>query len=354
MTTTPTPKAPIRARDLAALVATVPSLLGFVPERSVVAVFIGANRRVTLTMRVDLGEARSAGMAATTVQAARQANAAEIILVGYVQRPGPVLAECLRDIGIAVENATMDDPDPLIVTRMAMVGQEHWAEVPTWSGQAPTRRPLAELHDHAVVAQSIYAGQSVAPSREALGRRFELSSEAQPEGYIDGYREAAEHMRGLAGHERAALVSAILDDVELSEPVTYPKGETLGWLLALVRDGQARDAASTRIRKESATRWLDFWSAVCRATAGEQAVVPLALVGLAAWLKGDGASANIAVDRAAAIEPGQPLVVILRSCLAHGLPPQMWDALVSTFEGMHVETENVEDEPDESDEQVAS
>lgn len=347
MTTTPNqPVTPVR--DLAALVASVPTLLGFQPHRSVVAVFIGSSRRVALTMRVDIHEARKPSMVSTTLLAADRADADEVILVGYTQRPGPVVAELLRDVAIAIEHEAMDAEQPVTVRHMAMVGAEHWCQVPPWSGDALAERPVSELSEHPVVAQRIYDGVAIETSREALGRRIEPGTEAVPEGFATGYAEASEHMRGLAGHESAELVAAILDDAEMREQGTYPDGEALGWLVAAIRDGEARDQASTRITRETALRWVEFWSYVSRMSEGQASVVPLALVGLASWVRGDGAMAGIAAERASAIDPNNALARLVASCNENCLPPEMWEALLDTFHRLSAEGEDEQDVPEDA------
>ena len=152
-----------------------------------------------------------------------------------------------------------------------------------------------------------------------------------PEGFAEGHAEAAAHIRGLAGQERAALVAAMLDDVEMRDAGSYPAGETLGWLVAAIRDGEARDEATLRIHAGSARRWFEFWSHVSRFTDGEQAVVPLALSALAAWVHGDGATALIATERAAAIEPDHLLVRLVQTCVQQCLPPQVWERFLAAF-----------------------
>ena len=318
-----------RISDLTGLVALIPSLLGFQPERSIAIVFV-ANNKIALTMRCDLADARRPELVQTVLMAADRADASELAIVGYVPKPSSVLAELLRDLAIAIEHRSMDLSRRLSVTQLAMVGDEHWCEVPTWTGLAAEERPVAELESHPLVVAHIHDGRAIESSRADLAKRIEFAGNP-PEGFAEGHAEAAAHIRGLAGQERAALVAAMLDDVEMRDAGSYPAGETLGWLVAAIRDGEARDEATLRIHAGSARRWFEFWSHVSRFTDGEQAVVPLALSALAAWVHGDGATALIATERAAAIEPDHLLVRLVQTCVQQCLPPQVWERFLAAF-----------------------
>lgn len=321
--------------DLAGVVAMIPGLLGFVPESSVVLLFLDSSL-VKLTMRVDLDEIHRPELPATIQTAAHRAKADEVVVVGFVPRIGQNVAETLRELAIRVERDALAADRVLTVRSMAMVGSTAWSEVPAW-GVLPVERPVSEVEHHSALAEQVWRGKAPLASRSELARLVEPGSQPAPEGFEDGLREAAAHIADLADDERVALVAAILDDHEVAvadgDAGTGPDGRTLGWLVALVSDEALRDVATTRVNRKSAKDWIAFWANVVRLTSGDACATPLALASLAAWVSGDGALASIAVDHALEIQPDHHLARLVRAAVVACMPPSAWDEVLSVFAG---------------------
>ena len=316
--------------DVSGMLAVVPTLVGFQPSRAIVILFLDEPGRLQLTMRVDLDGANVNEVAATAVMAARRAKASELILVGYIPSISAVIREVLSDLAIIVENETLDSEQPLTVRQMAAVGRDGWCELTPWSREIPPLRPLVEISDHPVAVERIFAGMGVAASRQDLYARVQPGSDPVPDGFAVGLVAQREQMKELAGHEMASLLATLLDGVH--ESGALPDGETVGRIVALVRNGEARDQASLRLSAETSQRWIAFWSSVARCTTDDAAVVPLALVGLASWVRGDGAMSNIAVELAHAMDPTHPLAKIVVTVNGLAIPPETWGALVTAMQ----------------------
>jgi hypothetical protein len=58
------------------------------------------------------------------------------------------------------------------------------------------------------------------------------------------------------------------------------------------------------------------------------APAPLGLLGMAAWINGNGALLNCCVERLEEIDPGYTLGHLLAEISERALPPSLWDELV--------------------------
>jgi hypothetical protein len=80
--------------------------------------------------------------------------------------------------------------------------------------------------------------------------------------------------------------------------------------------------------RDNAEQHLQLWRTVINQTAAGVSHTPLHLAGMAAWITGDGATADIALERAqAAPRPGTPPFVLLDALIDHVVPPYRWTEL---------------------------
>jgi len=92
----------------------------------------------------------------------------------------------------------------------------------------------------------------------------------------------------------------------------------LAWGL---RDADLRDRALTLALGESAPGAEVVWTELTRRAPAPLDAAPATLLAVSAWLRGDGALANVALDRALDSEPGYTLAGLLRTALDACLPP---------------------------------
>lgn len=324
---TSTPKT-LTIRDLSGLIAVIPTLVGFTVERSIVICCL-RGPRVALTMRADLDGANVHPLATTAIMAASRVRATEVIAVGYIPRISQVIHEVLKDTALSIENQTMDDEQPIVVRALAAVGRDGWTELPMWGSEIPELRPLSELTEHPIHVERVVAGMAPAKSRAEIVARVQPGSDAPTDEFLGGWRTQIELMGGMAGHEMASTLDELLSAYEQQPEGELPDQHSMGAMAALVNEGVARDVASLRVSTETSHRWVDLWSAIARSTDDQAALAPLAVCGLASWVRGDGALANACVDQADAIcdrvgAPRHPLVGIVRAVTSLCIPPEHW------------------------------
>ncbi len=154
-------------RTPAEFAAAIPALLGFSPEASLVAVFLGEGR-VIVTMRVDLPEDLEDFTEHATGVACRVGADAVVLAVccprgvgALPHHPGvDTLIGALEDDGVAVKDALLIDSG------------RYWS----YGCQSPQCCPPEGVHvpeDHALEAERVGAGMpAVAESRDAVIERY--------------------------------------------------------------------------------------------------------------------------------------------------------------------------------------
>jgi hypothetical protein len=100
-------------------------------------------------------------------------------------------------------------------------------------------------------------------------------------------------------------------------------------LVASVQNIQVRDAAWAAITCAEAERHIDLWRQVARLVGGGPALPVLGLLGMAAWIAGQGALANLVLDRAAGTvgSADYTLFELVETVLRVGVNPGEWDRL---------------------------
>jgi Domain of unknown function (DUF4192) len=145
---------------------------------------------------------------------------------------------------------------------------------------------------------------------------------------LDAAHEAVLTARaGATGADRAAEVTGALDNVDLAGGSPTAGGDE--WLddelvVALTRALQVplvRDAAVAACTGSRPAAAEALWAALARGTPDPEAAEPAALLALMGLLQGDGALANVALQRAEAAWPGHHLTATLRGLAAAGIRP---------------------------------
>jgi antitoxin (DNA-binding transcriptional repressor) of toxin-antitoxin stability system len=86
-------------------------------------------------------------------------------------------------------------------------------------------------------------------------------------------------------------------------------------------DLRVRDRATGLALGDRAAAAEVLWTECTRRAPTELQAAPASLLAISAWLRGDGAMANVALDRALTSRPGYGLAELLLHGLAHALPP---------------------------------
>ncbi|HEY0637743.1 MAG TPA: DUF4192 domain-containing protein, partial [Pseudonocardiaceae bacterium] len=92
-------------------------------------------------------------------------------------------------------------------------------------------------------------------------------------------------------------------------------------LAVALTDPVVRDRSMKLCLGETADAAERLWQALTRLTPAPEVAEPATLAAVSAYLRGDGALAGIALERAEEAWPGHNLSTLLRFVLAQGVPP---------------------------------
>lgn len=366
----------LRVSEPREIISLLPYRLGFRPRDSAVAVSLRAPRgRVGVVMRVDLAalgdEEVGAQVARAVVATMGRDGAQSTVLVVYADvdprlDPGPVGLRVLR----AVEHYREASDVSLGQVPVWVVTPDGYLSFDcARSCCPPGGRPLRELESTQVSARMVLEGATVAGSRDDLVRI--PSADAQRRRVVARTRRRWQE-RGLAavadgpdalerwrlGSVAAwrAAVDLVAGRAELGAPAPWGRLEA-GLQDRRVRDavlasfvpgagdlpersvrGRQPDAGVERAMGEVTGRIMGTSTGIAApegmvrlheetlealvAHGRRDAQAPaLSLLALLAWWRGDGARAQILLDRALQDDPGYRLATLLDSALAAGLGP---------------------------------
>jgi len=108
----------------------------------------------------------------------------------------------------------------------------------------------------------------------------------------------------------------------------YRGGDRIGpeqaaWLTVVLRDLRVRDDAWSRMLPEHREAHLGLWTDLTRMARPGYVSAPASLLAFVAWQCGNGALANLALDRALADDPRYSMALLLREAIDCGAPPSL-------------------------------
>ena len=311
----------IRLSDPSELIAALPHLLGFHPHDSVVLLALHSTR-LGLTLRADLVDNEQAPLLAEQllppIARQRPTGVALVVIGGDVTPDGDpphralvnALDGVLTGAGLPVVHAAW--------TAQTVRGAP-WRcyDDPLCAGAVadPTTSPLA--------AATVAAGAVTFGSREemaelmaaadpvALQRRATLLDAADAEHPMSA-RLVGQRLSQLKKLHRAAAAG----DLALSDSIVAEVASALC-------DHRVRDACLPWCSGPGAAAAEQLWLALVRATPAPERAEPAALLALAAYVRGDGALAGVALDAALQACPQHSLSGLLRAALDAGLSPEL-------------------------------
>jgi hypothetical protein len=127
----------------------------------------------------------------------------------------------------------------------------------------------------------------------------------------------------------ARRLTAALGQVAVRDAIRrYRDGEPVrtehaAWLTVALRQVRVRDDAWARMDPEHRRAHLRLWTDLTRLARPGYVAAPASLLAFCAWQSGDGALANVALDRALADSPRYSMALLLRDALDGGAPPSM-------------------------------
>lgn len=309
--------APYVARTPEDLLATVPLVLGFEPEDSLVLLTFGAAQ--PFHARVDLPrepeEVRV--VCDQLVWPALQHRVRRVVLVAYT--PGARWGgEVLRGVGSCFESQGIE-----VLACLRADGARWWPVEAERSAVEDGPGSPYDARGHRFRARSVVEGRVTLPDRAAVA----ASVAPRPGGPSPELVAALERVVPPDPAELEALLDVLLDTGD------RPDDEQVAALLVAVGEGRHRDRVARRLGRDTARAHVALWSEVVRRAPRRRAADAAAVLALAAWVAGDGALAWCAVDRAVAAAPGHVLAGLVGGLLEAAVAPQEWEQRLGPLAG---------------------
>ncbi len=307
-----------------ALIAALPAVLGFVPEKSLVVVSVG-DGEMGAVMRVDLSDGLVQQVAQLAeVAAAAEPEAAIAVIVDADGAGCPVCDEDYRELGEALTAALAQYAIDLwavqVVDRIAAGGRWHCVDGCGAGGliDDPSASPVAaaavldgrRLYARRADLQAVVAVGDAGHSADLAVALAECAAsravahDADPDGC--GRHDVEETMAAaarLAGGQEVA-------DTELAR---------LGCALA---DVQVRDTLYALAVGENAGEAESLWALLSRTLPAPWRVEALVLLAFSAYARGDGPLAGVALEAALRCAPDHRMAGMLDAALQSGLRPE--------------------------------
>jgi hypothetical protein len=334
----------VRADSPAGVLRLVPHLLGFVPEASLVVIGVAPpHDRIRLTLRYDLPDPPEAGLVADIIAHAvavlskQQLTAAVAIGYGPEALVTPLAAE-LRDAAWQAEIEVLEFLRVQDGRYWSYVcGNEDCCPAAGVPFQADADRADADRAD-ADRADAALAGVGpVLASRADLAARVAPLRGITAESMRQATRRSERHVTrllaqvrksarlGAARHviaaEGLAAVGAMIS--RYRDGGRFTSDDEIARITVALRDLRVRDDAWARMDPAYGDAHVRLWTDVVRRAQPGYVAAPAALLAFVAWQSGDGALANVVLDRALADAPSYSMALLLHQVIAAGVPPSL-------------------------------
>jgi hypothetical protein len=306
----------VRLTSPGEIAAAIPHLCGFVPTESLVAVSLrGDRKRIGLTLRLDLQDGLDEEVAEQVSARVAHDGASAVVLVVYTEVGGERPRDALiRALIAAVELRG------IAVMEALLVRAGRWSSYTCAHPDCcpPAGTPVPGPVD-LLAAASVYDGRVVLRDRDEL-----VASLAPP--VLLAARAAEQQLdaalvRWLAAVELVGREGACAEAIAaLRSALAAPSEAEPAALAVSLQDVRVRDEVATWAL-DDAEALLSLLLALARQCVAPYDVPVCTLVALVAWVRGDGALANVALDRALAGDPAYNMAKLFRVGLDGQVPP---------------------------------
>jgi hypothetical protein len=349
----------IRLGDTGEVAAALPHLLGFRPAESVVLVSLHGpgGSRVGLTVRADLPRPGAAAALARTLAAKVVTDEPRAVLLAVVSESPDVTAPSAGVTALPPEPGgagawpelphrdvvhelvlALDAVDVPVREAMLVRGGRWWDYDCPYACCEPGAGTPVPGGASPLAAAAVAAGAVLAPDRSTLAARIAPvqgpAAAAMLEACLRAGREHTARLRDAGGAEvTGAGTGLVAGAVAACRPGPGTAGERLPdarvaevlWALTVP---EVRDRALGWALGEDAAAAELLWAECTRRAPVPLDGPPATLLAVSAWLRGDGATANVALERAIAADPGARLPRLLAEGLDACLPPAELRALI--------------------------
>lgn len=320
------------------LIAAVPHLLGFPPEESLVLVGLrGPRGRLGMTMRVDLppdGPESAPAVAEFEPLAAALLGdgATDCLAMVMTNRADRADQDDQDDLGPYVDLVANLDQALYVcgveVSDIVLVRNGRWRSYLCRDGECcPAEGTAVPPPSGELAAYAAFSGSVVRDSRADLVALIaaDPAAIASTERALDHVcRElAAASMSGTSETYREAIGNAIDRRVRaLAAGTARPlRHRDVARIAVALIDRQLRDRVAGHCLQDTASAAESLWIDLLRRLPAPLDAAPATMLAMSSWARGDGALANVALDRALDSDPGYSLAQLVRTALDHALPP---------------------------------
>jgi hypothetical protein len=308
------------------LLQAVPYLVGFHPSESVVIVGL-RERRVAVTARLDLADARAGGIGYTLAALARAGSTAAIgVIYADDMRPDDAderpwqLLECLQEHAAALDGVFEDV--------LLVAGGRWWSLLCAEPSCCPLEGQELPCGPSAFATAATVEGMVALPDRGALEAVLEPAPDAEREA-LDAAIGAAERfavhetVQGRADRYTRSVKRAIFAAARASAAPKWPGlgDEELARFGAALAVIGLRDAMWLAI-EANRIDGRPLWRELARRLPAPYDCAPLFLYGWAAWRDGNGALAGIAAERAIRSDPEYSASYLLLAAVRDAIDPR--------------------------------
>lgn len=302
------------------LIAALPAVLGFVPEKSLVLVTVDRGE-MGCVMRVDLSDELPHSLAhiADVAAAAKPDSAIAVV----VDEGGAACRMCndeYRELAHGLTTALAGRGIELlaahVVDRVAAGGRWHCADGCGNSGtvEDPSASPLA--------AAAVLDGRRLYARRSELQEVMEVSDPARTEmlaGIIGGCEpDPAQRHDDAARADVEAVIAAAARVADAAEPGDDELAR-LAWALT---DLRVRDTLYALAVGEFAGQAESLWAVLSRTLPEPWRVEALVLLAFSAYARGDGPLAGVSLEAALRADPTHRMAGMLDTALQSGMRPE--------------------------------
>jgi len=321
----------VRVSSPADVLAVVPHLLGFHPANSLVVMGVGRPKaRVQLAFRYDLPDppdaVHAADIAEHAAEVLRHRRLSSVIGVGY--GPGALVTPVADALAAALHGAGLR-----LHELMRVEDGRYWSYLCQNPECCPAEGVPFDVRANPASAAMTVAGLVAYPDRAALAGTLAPVTGAAARSMERATSQARARAADLItqaspslGRGTKLLVDAGRQAVQ-EAIATYRAGgrleadEQVAWLTVVLAHLAVRDDAWARMDPVHRAAHLRLWTDVVRRAAPAYLPAPASLLAFTAWQSGEGALANIAIDRALAADPAYSLAQLLREIMDAGVPP---------------------------------
>lgn len=174
-----------------------------------------------------------------------------------------------------------------------------------------------------MAAEAVYAGLT------AVGTRADLVASVQgpPAEKRPALIAATEFARREVARASVRRRMRMMGDIvqrQIDAPTDLTDAECLG-LAALANDLDVRDVAWAMMTTDTAEAHVRLWRQVVQCAVEPLEQAPLCLLGMAAWISGNGALQVCCIERMAVVDPTYSMAKLLSDINRRALPPYMWN-----------------------------